>query len=483
MNVPSLRRGLPREPGGEPWPPEGATPPAATPPGAAVPSAKPPVATPPVATPPVASPPAATAPGAASLRQGLPRTPGGEPFPPAAVAPGAAAPVATPPVAAPPAAAAPGGATVDQPLRQGLPRTPGGAPFPPVATAPVAAPPSATPPAATPPAAVPPAAPGVAAPVAAPPAATPPVAAQEVKKAERPAEPATAEPAVEKPAWLGKAIAGGIAALVLLVAGVFVSRGIIAGSDFTERYTGVAPMPSNAPVGLPAWLGWSHFFNMFLMVLIIRTGLQIRGERKPPAYFTSRRTGKKVSLTIWFHTSLDLLWLLNGLVFYVLLFTTGQWMRIVPTSWDIFPNMASAGLQYLSLNWPTENGWIHYNALQQMAYFITVFIAAPLAAITGYRMSTWWPKDWKFFPVQIARKLHMPVMLYFVLFIIVHVFLVFTTGMMKNLGHMFAATPDGGWLGLVLFLVSVLVTAGAAFAARPLVLAVLARPFGEVTNR
>ena len=63
----------------------------------------------------------------------------------------------------------------------------------------------------------------------------------------------------------------------------------------------------------------------------------------------------------------------------MVLFVTGQWMRIVPTSWDVFPNAVSAALQYVSLDWPTENGWVNYNALQLLAYFTTVFIAAPLA--------------------------------------------------------------------------------------------------------
>ena len=74
-------------------------------------------------------------------------------------------------------------------------------------------------------------------------------------------------------------------------------------------------------------------------------------------------------------------------LFFVLLFVTGQWMRIVPTSWDVFPNALSAALQYVSLDWPTENGWVNYNSLQLLAYFVTVFIAAPLAIVTGMRMS------------------------------------------------------------------------------------------------
>lgn len=32
-----------------------------------------------------------------------------------------------------------------------------------------------------------------------------------------------------------------------------------------------------------------------------------------------------IGLARWWHFSFDLLWLLNGAVFYVLLFSTGQW--------------------------------------------------------------------------------------------------------------------------------------------------------------
>jgi len=66
-----------------------------------------------------------------------------------------------------------------------------------------------------------------------------------------------------------------------------------------------------------------------------------------------------------------------------LLFVTPQWRRLVPTSWAVFPNALSVLIQYLSLRWPTENGWVAYNGLQLIAYFITVFIAAPAALITG----------------------------------------------------------------------------------------------------
>jgi hypothetical protein len=86
-----------------------------------------------------------------------------------------------------------------------------------------------------------------------------------------------------------------------------------------------------------------------------------------------------IGLARWWHLGTDTLWLLNGLVYYVLLFATPRWHRLVPTSWDVFPNALSVLIQYLSLNWPAETGWVAYNSLQQMAYFITVFVAAPRA--------------------------------------------------------------------------------------------------------
>ena len=41
----------------------------------------------------------------------------------------------------------------------------------------------------------------------------------------------------------------------------------------------------------------------------------------------------------------------------------------------------------MSLDWPTERGWVVYNSLQLLAYFVTVFVAAPAALITGLGMS------------------------------------------------------------------------------------------------
>src|SRR5699024_6793165 len=220
----------------------------------------------------------------------------------------------------------------------------------------------------------------------------------------------------------GLIVAAGI--IVLAARGVKTLPGV---PEFLERYPGEYDISEFVDPIFPGWVRWTHFLNIFFMVLILRSVLLVRHQQKPPAFYTPKEGEKKVSINLWLHTSLDLLWLTNGVIFVVLLFISGHWARIVPTSWEVFPNALSAMLQYMTLEWPMEDAWVNYNSLQQLMYFIIVFIAAPVAAITGVRMSEWWPKDAaklnKIYPAPLARALHFPTMLFFVFFILVHVFL------------------------------------------------------------
>ncbi|WP_205810355.1 cytochrome b/b6 domain-containing protein [Microbacterium sp. K27] len=490
--------------------------------------------------------PAATA-GAARIRRGLPRVPGGEPWPPSvAVAPAAAvatpAPQTTQPVSAvatavpassatgsapatarastaattaPPTAPSPAVSAPEAPIaaaggvRRGLPRVVGGEPWPaadtvplapavaasvePVAPAPVA--PESTGPESTGPESTP----VVAAPVTAPAiadVATPLPWTRTVWNGRAPrriAEAPAAATGRRRPTWpQAIAVLFGAAALgVLAGAAIAFVRALLSFpfmQDFLAAFPGEYEPGIAVEPGFSPWVGWQHFFNMFLMVLIIRSGLQVRTEKRPTVFWTPRGNAKgKISLNLWFHQSLDILWLVNGVIFVVLLFVTGHWVRIVPTSWEVFPNALSAALQYVSFDWPHENGWNNYNSLQQLAYFATVFIAAPLAAITGFRMSGLWPKKAeklsKAYPVEWARALHFPIMLYFVAFIIAHVALVMLTGFLRNLNHMFASQDAVTWTGFWVFILSLVVIAIGWVAARPLVLAPIAKAFGKVSGR
>lgn len=296
--------------------------------------------------------------------------------------------------------------------------------------------------------------------------------------------------------WAKVATAVVIAVVALLVTVLIAKwvRTVPSVQSFLADYPGHVELPSGAPTGLPVWLGWQHFLNAFFILLIIRSGWQVRTTTRPKTHWTRNNKGlirtknppSKISLDLWFHLTMDALWVLNGIVFMVLLLTTGQWMRIVPTSWDIVPNALSAALQYASLNWPTENGWLNYNALQVLAYFTTVFIAAPLALVTGLRMSGAWPRNAtrlnRAYPIELARAIHFPVMLYFVFFIIVHVALVLATGALRNLNHMYASRDDGSWVGFWIFAASLAVMIAAWFLARPLFLRPIASLTGKVSR-
>lgn len=302
--------------------------------------------------------------------------------------------------------------------------------------------------------------------------------------------PAPANPKVR----LALAAGAAVVLLILVVLAAKWLRGTIVAQDFLAQFSGHSALPHGAPVGLPAWLGWQHFLNGFFLLLMVRTGWQVRTTTRPAAYWTRNNKGfiktkgapKKISLDLWFHLSLDALWVLNGIVFMVLLFATNQWMRIVPTNWDIFPNAASALLQYASFDWPLESGWVNYNALQVLAYFVTVFVAAPLALLSGLRMSSAWPKNTarlnKALPIEAARAVHLPVMFYFVAFTAVHVALVLTTGAVSNLNHMYAARNDASWLGVGIFGVSLTVMAAGWLMARPLFLRPIASLTGKVSR-
>ncbi|MGM7775837.1 cytochrome b/b6 domain-containing protein [Arthrobacter sp. KNU-44] len=298
------------------------------------------------------------------------------------------------------------------------------------------------------------------------------------------------------PPWAKAAAA--VAAVVVLLLAVFLLarwlRTLPAVESFLLQYPGHTELPDTAPTGLPAWLGWQHFLNVFFMVLIIRTGWQVRTTARPKAYWTRNNKGlfrtknapKKISLDLWLHQCLDALWVINGLVFIVLLFSTGQWMRIVPTGWDVVPNALSTALQYGSFDWPLEDGWVNYNSLQVLAYFTTVFIAAPLSMITGLRMSGAWPQDAqalnRIYPVEVARAVHVPVMVCFVIFIIIHVSLVLLTGAQRNLNHMYASRDDASWIGFWIFAGSLAAISAAWFLARPLFLRPIASLMGKVSR-
>jgi thiosulfate reductase cytochrome b subunit len=287
--------------------------------------------------------------------------------------------------------------------------------------------------------------------------------------------------------WAGAALV----ALIVVVAAARGLRALPAVQAFIETYPGHRDLPAGSPVGIPAWLGWQHFLNAFFLVMLVRTGLIIRSKQRPPAFWTrdnarfprTKGTPRRLGISVWLHLVVDALWVLNGVLYVVLLFATGQWIRIVPTDWQVVPNALSVVLQYASLEWPTENSWLYYNDAQVLSYFAVVFIASPIAIVSGLRLSPVWPREgrWTALPTErTARALHFPTMLFFLLFTFVHVMLVLTTGALRNLNHMYASRDADDWIGFGVFAVSVVVLVAGWLLARPLVLASVAGRFGSL---
>jgi sulfoxide reductase catalytic subunit YedY len=302
----------------------------------------------------------------------------------------------------------------------------------------------------------------------------------------------------------------GFVLLIVAVAAAKGLRNIPSVERFIARYPGtIETAGDRATPGFPIWVGVQHFFNLFLLIFIVRSGLQILSDH-PRLYWTRHSTPGKdwfriqkpvpkdplwtakqdsislprqvglpgirhsIGLARWWHLGTGSLWLLNGLVFYVLLFTTSQWRRVVPTTWAVFPNALSVLIQYTSLHWPTENGWVAYNSLQLLAYFITIFVAAPLALITGLGMSpalsTRFKRISRVLSIQTARSLHFLVLVWFLVFIVSHVALVFTTGLLNNLNHLYVLRNDDSWIGLGVFAASMVVVIVGWVAATPFTL-------------
>lgn len=250
-------------------------------------------------------------------------------------------------------------------------------------------------------------------------------------------------------------------------------------------------MAAHEPSGFPVWISISHWVNFFFLVLIIRSGLSILVDhprlywrngcsfkdqwiRFTPLKFpkdktwTAKQDSRYISpvagLPGYRHTvGIARSWhfltvpffIINGIVFIFLLLFTNQWKRLVPTSFQIIPDSWAVFVHYATFNMPIEpNGFYHFNALQQLAYFSVVFVMAPLAMLTGLAMSpaidsrfNWYPK--LFFNRQSARSFHFLIMFAYVIFIIVHVTLVCLTGARKNMNHLILnKNNDLHWIGL-----------------------------------
>ena len=255
----------------------------------------------------------------------------------------------------------------------------------------------------------------------------------------------------------------------------------------------------SGPHGFPFWVRWSHFSNLFFLFMLIRSGLSILMDH-PRLYwndhctpgtewirFTPLQVPKNriwtakddaryispiVSTPGYRHTvGIARSWhfitvygfVLTGAFFVIGLLTSTQWERLVPTSPAVFVQAWNTFVLYANFHFPPEpNGFYGYNALQQFAYFATVFLMAPLAILTGMAMSpalvNRFPRYTKIFGGrQGARSTHFLVLIGFICFIVIHVTLVALTGFERNMNHIVLGTDDLRPGGMILGFVGIAV--------------------------
>lgn len=131
-------------------------------------------------------------------------------------------------------------------------------------------------------------------------------------------------------------------------------------------------------------------------------------------------------------------WVFTGAVYVVLVFVSGWWRYLVPTSWDVFPDSIRAVGTYLHFRLPEPIPGEPYEPAQKLAYFVVVFLLAPFQIVTGAAMS---PAVLSCFPrfgrllggKQGARSLHFLGLIAFSGFVLLHTFLVVVHGLPKEL--------------------------------------------------
>ena len=164
------------------------------------------------------------------------------------------------------------------------------------------------------------------------------------------------------------------------------------------------------------------------------------------------------------HFIFDILFVLNGIVYVVLLFATGRYLKLVPTQLSILPDAASCVVQYSALHLPTApGGYFRFDAIQQLSYFGVVFLLGPLAILSGLAMSPALDNRFKFYQRifgnrQAARTLHFLIMCAFLAFYAVHMTMVASTGFASNLDSITLGTLAKDLNGVALLFVALGVT-------------------------
>ncbi len=197
-----------------------------------------------------------------------------------------------------------------------------------------------------------------------------------------------------------------------------------------------------------------HWINALAIVVLAVTGYIIA---RPPAF----QQNAEASFAYWFGINRFIHFVAAYVFFFNFIFRLywgfvgnkyADWKNFIPTNKKFFEEMWEVIKIDILLQKDKEHLSIGHNALAGFVYFF-VFIAFAATSITGFglyaSMSDWWlPNLFAWVPGLfggdfILRQIHHATMWFFILFSIIHVYLVFYHDYVEGRGE--TSSIIGGW--------------------------------------
>lgn len=239
------------------------------------------------------------------------------------------------------------------------------------------------------------------------------------------------------------------------------------------------------PEFFPWWVVVTHALNIVFLLAMARSGMEVLSafpklywnDDCPPgrewARFSKKTYGadsrytwssldeeeswssaialpgrKNLGLGRHWHVMTVPFWILTGAVYVVMMFASGYWRYLVPTSFSIVPDSVRAVGDYLQFRLPEPVPGQPFNAAQKLAYFVVVFVLAPFQIATGAAMSpavlARFPRYGRLFGgKQGARSLHFLGLCALAAFTVVHTALVVVHGLPEEFAKIVLGDPGG----------------------------------------
>ncbi|HNR06167.1 MAG TPA: Ni/Fe-hydrogenase, b-type cytochrome subunit [Saprospiraceae bacterium] len=197
-----------------------------------------------------------------------------------------------------------------------------------------------------------------------------------------------------------------------------------------------------------------HWLNALVMVALVATGfyiadpLALQSQREATGKFTMgwiRYIHFAAAYLFFFNFLARIYWGFVGNKF-------ANWKQFIPVSGTFFKEMWTVIKMDVLMMKNREHMSIGHNALAGFTYFLT-FILFLIQCLTGFglyaAMSDWWfPQLFAWVPALfggdiLTRQIHHWAMWFFILFVVIHIYLVFYHDYIEGRGEI--SSMGGGW--------------------------------------